>query len=89
MTAAQIDLSSIAQHLADAQERASALPYKVEFSIDAERQLLIARASYKTGGLTVNSATTGRRLAEVFDDPREAFDYMLGFLEACRSGSGE
>lgn len=81
-----LDLSAVAAGLVAAKERASALPYRVDFEPDAERGLLIARSRYGGHGMAFNSAKTGRTLADVIAKPDEAFDYMFGFLDACYRG---
>lgn len=78
-----IDLDNVAAAMVEAKKRSDALPYKVDFEIDAEHHVLIVRGIQRMGGgMWINGSTTGRPLSVVMSNPQEAFDYVFGFLEA-------
>lgn len=76
-----VDLNRVAEAFAAAATRADAAPYTIDFEIDVEHPVLIARGT-KTGSMWSHGSTTGRRLSDVMTNPEAAFDYVFGFLEA-------
>ena len=82
-----VDLNRVARAFRAAATRADAAPYVVDFEIDVERQVLIARGT-QTKSMWINGSTTGRPLSEVMTNPEAAFDYVFGFLEASFRADG-
>lgn len=78
-----VDLDRVIAALANAKARADALPYEVEFEVDAENGLMIVRGTkVLNGGMWRHGSTTGRTLTELMTEPEAAVDYVFGFLEA-------